>query len=104
MNPNERIRMDSITPKGRKIDHDTSGTAFGVLPIRIVETFAKEEFGFEMAVKRAKEEEYERLQLTHPRPSKLPVTEFGSSNTRYIETEENAESDLMVEDESEVAA
>jgi hypothetical protein len=94
---NLRSRTSFSHPKTvRQQDAQT----FGILPIRVVVTHKKTEYGFEADVREIKQKEQAELEANYPRPRHLPLPSYDlGGQTRLVEIAEPKT--LLLEDEED---
>ena len=81
------VVLETTTTAGKRISLHVHSDEPGALPVKVIETVKKTEYGFECDVRDVKAKEQAELEARFPKPSKLPIYER-SGEMRYIETQE----------------
>ena len=81
------VVVETTTTRGKRVSLHVHSSENGSLPVKVVETVKKTEYGFECDVRDVKAKEQAELEARFPKPSKLPIYER-SGEMRYIETQE----------------
>ena len=78
------VVLETTTTAGKRVSLHVHSDEPGALPVKVIETVKKTEYGFECDVRDVKAKEQAELEARFPKPKVLPIYER-SGETRYTE-------------------